>query len=66
MKKDLVKAISLGYIRLFPELLDRFKKNNDESIIELISNKVFEKSEKSGIFDKKKVKKEIKDYLSNI
>lgn len=61
--EDILKNITIGYGRIFPELLDRYHKNNDQSIVELICEKYLEKTR--GIVDKNNIKKEIVEYLNN-
>ena len=58
----IIKSVAMGYIRLFPELLDRFHRKNDMTIVELIAEKATLKSEKK-IVNIGELKKEIVDLL---
>lgn len=64
MDEILIRKTCSGYIRLFPELLDRFIKNNDNSIVELIVSKLQDKSK--GIVDLKKLKESVINILKTI
>lgn len=59
-----IRNVAVGYARLFPELLDRFHKNNDLTIVDLIVDKAITKIEKN-IVDVSKLRKEIVDLLKN-
>lgn len=54
----IIKSVAIGYIRIFPELLDRFHRNGDMTIIDLIAEKTIEKIEKK-IINISELKKEI-------
>lgn len=58
----IVKTVAMGYIRLFPELLDRYYRHNDMTIVELIAEKVITKSENKFI-NVGNLKKDIVDLL---
>ena len=60
----IVKTVAMGYIRLFPELLDRYYRYNDMTIVELITEKVIAKSENKFI-NVGNLKKDIVDLLKN-
>ena len=45
VSKELIRNVNLGYVKLFPELLDRFHNDEDNTIVRLIFGKVQEKSE---------------------
>jgi len=49
MKEEIIRGVGLRYIRIFPELLDRFHSKGDNSIVKLISNEVFEESDEKFI-----------------
>jgi len=44
--KATIRNVAVGYARLFPELLDRFHRNDDMTIVDLIAEKAIEKIEK--------------------
>jgi hypothetical protein len=61
--EEILKNITIGYSRIFPELLDRYHKNNDNTIVELTCNKYLERTK--GIVDINKTKIEIIEILNN-
>jgi len=57
-----LRKVAVGYARLFPELLDRFYRDNDITIVNLIAEKA-EKKIKSNIVDINKLKNDIAELL---
>ena len=49
MEEKMIRGVGLRYIRIFPELLDRFHSKGDNTIIKLISNEIFNESDKTFI-----------------
>ena len=65
MKNDeLIRKVSSKYIRIFPELLERFHSNKDMTMVKLISNEVFEESDENFI-NISKLNDEVKTILNN-
>jgi len=62
--ETLLRNVAYGYARLFPELLDRFHQEDDQTIVDLIAEKA-EKKIESRIIDLNKLKKDIIDVLKN-
>ena len=60
----LLRSVAVGYARLFPELLDRFHRDGDLTIVDLIAEKAEEKIE-NKIIDLNKLKKDIIEVLKN-
>ena len=58
----LLRNVAYGYARLFPELLDRFHRNGDQTIVNLIAEKA-EKRIESKLIDINKLKSDIVDIL---
>lgn len=63
MSIELVRKVSLGYIRLFPELLDRYYDVNDHTIVKLISEKISDSNELKGIVNINEIEKTIVEEL---
>lgn len=63
MNIEIVRSVGLRYIRLFPELLNRYHNDNDMTIVRLISDGVISNKEITGVIDKKELEKEIKKTL---
>ena len=61
--ETVLRNVAVGYARLFPELLDRFYNEDDQSIVNLIAEKSENKVE-NNIVDIRKLKKDI-IYLLN-
>lgn len=66
MNIELIRKVSLGYIRLFPELLGRYYDAGDKTIVKLISEKVSEKSESNGVLNITELEKKIVEELNQI
>ncbi len=62
--ETLLRNVAYGYARLFPELLDRFYQNGDQTIVNLIAEKA-EKKIESKIIDLNKLRKDIIEVLKN-
>jgi hypothetical protein len=60
----LLRSVAYGYARLFPELLDRFHQNGDQTIVDLIAEKAEKKIEKR-LIDINELKKDIIEVLKN-
>jgi len=60
--ETVLRKVAVGYARLFPELLDRFYRDNDITIVNLIAEKA-EKKIKSNIVDINKLKNDIAELL---
>ena len=60
--ETVIRNVAMGYARLFPELLDRFHKYDDETIVDLIAEKA-EKKIESNIVDINKLKNDICEIL---
>ena len=58
----IVRNVAVGYVRIFPELLDRFHQNGDLTIVDLIADKAIEKIEEKFV-DISNIKKIIVDLL---
>jgi len=58
----LLRNVALGYVRIFPELLDRFHQNGDLTIVNLIAEKAENKIE-TNIIDLNKLRKDIIEIL---
>jgi hypothetical protein len=63
MNIEIVRSVGLRYIRLFPELLNRYHNDNDMTIVRLISDNVISSKEITGVIDKKELEKEIQKTL---
>ena len=61
--ETVLRNVAVGYARLFPELLDRFYKEDDQSIVNLIADKSENKVE-NNIVDIGKLKKDIVSLLN--
>ena len=62
--ETILKKVAVGYIRLFPELLNRFYEKNDQTIVNLIADNVAPKLENNFI-DLNELKKNVVDLLNN-
>lgn len=62
MDIELIRKVSLGYIRLFPELLARYYDASDRTIIKLISEKIAEKSK--GVVNMSEIENSIVQHLN--
>ena len=60
-----LRKVAVGYARLFPELLDRFHQNDDQTIVDLIAEKAIDKIE-SKIVDLNNLKIKVKEVLKNL
>lgn len=60
--ETVVKKVAVGYTRLFPELLDRFHRSGDLTIVNLIAEKAENKIENKFI-DIRKLKEDIVSLL---
>ena len=60
--ETILRTVAVGYARLFPELLDRFYKEGDQTIVNLIAEKSENKVEKN-IVDIRKLKEDIVSLL---
>jgi len=47
--ETVLKNVAVGYARLFPELLDRFHRNDDLTIVNLIADNAIEKIEEKFV-----------------
>ena len=61
--ETVLRNVAVGYARLFPELLDRFYQEDDQSIVNLIAEKSENKVE-NNIVDIGKLKKDIVSLLN--
>ena len=61
--ETVLRNVAVGYARLFPELLDRFYNEDDQSIVNLIAEKSENKVE-NNIVDIGKLKKDIVSLLN--
>ena len=61
--ETVLRNVAVGYARLFPELLDRFYNEDDQSIVNLIAEKSENKVE-NNIVDIRKLKKDIISLLN--
>lgn len=66
MNIELIRRVSSGYIRLFPELLARYFDAGDRTIVKLISEKVSENSEIKGVVNIPELEKKIVEELNLI
>jgi hypothetical protein len=62
--ETILRSVAIGYARLFPELLDRYHKDGDQTIVKLIAEKSKNKFEKN-IVDICKLKEDIVFLLKN-
>jgi hypothetical protein len=60
----IVRNVAVGYVRIFPELLDRFHRNDDQTIVDLIADKAVNKIEKKFV-NISELKENIIDLLNN-
>jgi len=60
--ETVLRKVAVGYARLFPELLDRFHNEGDQTIVNLIAEKSEEKIENKFI-DIRKLKEDIVSLL---
>lgn len=58
----LLRNVAYGYARLFPELLDRFHRNDDQTIVDLIADKAKDEI-KMNLIDISKLKEDIIEVL---
>ena len=65
MKDEMMRGIGLRYIRIFPELLDRYHSKGDNSIVRLISNKIFDDSDEKFI-NVTEIEKKVKTFLDGM
>lgn len=61
--ETVLRSVAVGYARLFPELLDRFHNEGDQTIVELIAEKSENKIENKFI-DIRKLKQDIVSLLN--
>lgn len=59
----IVRNVAVGYVRIFPELLDRFHRDDDLTIVDLITEKAIEKIEKKFV-NISELKENIVDLLN--
>ena len=57
-----LRSVAVGYVKIFPELLDRFHRYDDLTIVDLIAEKAIEKIEEK-IVNVSKLKENIVDLL---
>ena len=60
-----LKSVATGYVRLFPELLDRFYKNNDLTIVDLIVDKTISLEKTKKMINVNTIKKDTINLLKN-
>lgn len=63
MSIEIVRSVGVKYIRLFPELLNRYHSANDKTIVKLILDSVLNDKNLTGVIDKKEIEKEIEKTL---
>lgn len=63
MNKEDIKKIINAYSVIFPELVESYKANDDQTIIDIIANKIIEKSKM--MVDVGNIKDEIKKELNS-
>ena len=59
----IVRNVAVGYVRIFPELLDRFHREDDLTIVDLIAEKAIKKIEKKFV-NISELKENIVDLLN--
>lgn len=59
---DLIKKTTRAYSTIFPELVESYNNDNNEAIIDIISEKIIEKSK--NMVDVGLIKKEIKKHIN--
>lgn len=60
---EIVRSVGLRYIRLFPELLNRYHSNKDKTIVKLILDNVMNNKEVTGVINVKELEKDIEKTL---
>jgi predicted RNA binding protein with dsRBD fold (UPF0201 family) len=59
---ELINKVTKAYSTIFPELLESYKENDDQTIVEIIADKIIDKSK--NLVDVNSIRNKVKNILN--